>query len=441
MYKGIRLIFIALALSVPLQAGRSWAEIINKKHTEIIETSHKEYQIKMGGYQDGVNNRGPMGYEPFSVVFEPNKSVEIENIGDSDIINPKLIINGERDWGSIDNILASITTDSITIDEQVRSIFEFCRTNLFHYSPDRQDGLDPVKGFNVYGYATCRETVNIMGALLYKTGLEVYKTRLPEHLVTSVYYDNAYHLLDANRKVFYLNTDNKTIAQAENLLCDHYLIKRTHVYGISSPDDTVKSELEASLYRGITATTRYSLNSIFKDMDFHDMDYSLRPGEKIIYNWHNIGKYHGHQKPNDKVWNLICNGKLVYKPNIHKNEAKADGLVYEIKSPYVIIGGNIEGKADGKKSPDSCTFSFSYNKKEWKEIPPVYQDEGLSFNINLDNFFLPATSPAPYKYYIKIESPTDNVGIKELVLTTDIQMAYVSLPALRLGANHIAYED
>ncbi len=441
MYKGIRLIFIGLVLSAPLQTGKCWAKTITKKHIEVIETNHKEYQIKMGGYQDDGNSRGPMGYEPFSVIFEPNKSVEIENIGNTVIKNPRLIINGERDWGNIDNIAASIITDSMTIDERVRAIFEFCKTHLFHFSPDRRDGLDPVKAFNVYGYATCRETVNILGALLYKIGLDVYKIRLPEHLVNSVYYDNTYHLLDADRKVYYLNTDNKTIAGADDLLDDHYLMKRTHIYGITSSDDKIKSELEASIYRGITATTRYSLNSILKDVDFYKLNYSLRPGEKIIFNWHNTGKYHGPQQPTPQVWNLLCNGKLVYKPNISLDRAKSDGLVYELKSPYVIVGGNIEGKLDKKNESDSCNFYFSYNKQTWKKIAFAQPGEGSYFNLNIDNFFLPNLSPAKYKYYIKIELSAADTGIKELTFNTDVQMAYLSLPALKSGVNNIVYKD
>ena len=64
---------------------------VPKQHVEEISTSAHRYVIIQGGTMDGENCRTPHGsWNPMVQTWESNRSVRIENIGDTDLVNPWL---------------------------------------------------------------------------------------------------------------------------------------------------------------------------------------------------------------------------------------------------------------------------------------------------------------------------------------------------------------
>ena len=78
------------------------------EHTEEITTGTQSYNVEVGGILDGANTRDQIGYSPYNQGFEPNLSGRMENVGSDKIKNPWIVVNGKRDWWSLDQILKGI---------------------------------------------------------------------------------------------------------------------------------------------------------------------------------------------------------------------------------------------------------------------------------------------------------------------------------------------
>jgi hypothetical protein len=68
------------------------------EHVELITAGTHSYGITLGGTLDEFNTTGYfdtyLGFKRIESKFQPNKCLIIENIGDTDIINPWIVVNG-----------------------------------------------------------------------------------------------------------------------------------------------------------------------------------------------------------------------------------------------------------------------------------------------------------------------------------------------------------
>jgi hypothetical protein len=77
-----------------------------KRHVQEATAGRTEYTIVQEGTMDGRNCRSPQGvWTPFEQTWESNRSVRMENVGDSDVVNPWLS-NGRNDFRNIEEIVA-----------------------------------------------------------------------------------------------------------------------------------------------------------------------------------------------------------------------------------------------------------------------------------------------------------------------------------------------
>ena len=99
-----------------------------------------------------MDNTTTMGVGKYDVAFQPNISLEIENIGSTPVVNPWIVINDVRDWRNIDTILEEATRSATSTQDSIMLIYEFVKSNRIQDSPKfRGDELhDPVKHFNSY---------------------------------------------------------------------------------------------------------------------------------------------------------------------------------------------------------------------------------------------------------------------------------------------------
>ena len=88
------------------------------QHTEEITRGTHTYQVKMGGTLDEFNTADYLetysGSMRLQSRYQPNESVTIENIGTTDVANPRIVINGRRNRFSVDDILADIIVAKLT---------------------------------------------------------------------------------------------------------------------------------------------------------------------------------------------------------------------------------------------------------------------------------------------------------------------------------------
>ncbi|MBI3861995.1 MAG: hypothetical protein HY290_08870, partial [Planctomycetia bacterium] len=438
---------LCLLALLPLAAGDEglapWASDhhptdVAKQHVQEISAGRAEYTVIQGGTMDGRNCRSPQGvWQPFQQTWESNRRVRIENIGDTDVVNPWLS-NGRTDFRNLDAIVARAVEPGMTDREKAMALWWQEVQHRFHFDGDNAELSDPVRVFNVYGHNTCGNDSICLAGQWKKVGLKVAPARVVGHCVTQVFYDNAWHLFDGDMHSMYLLRDNETIAGEQDLVRDHDLVRRTHTQGMLQTDGRAGDEWESSIY-----VFEGAVNGDRNAETRTAMNMTLRPHEALVWQWGHAtpAKYHGSPP---KFPDRICNGLWEYRPDFTKElwrkgassveaiEQKTDGLsaapgqtgtiVWNMTSPYVYVGGRLEVEGSGVK------FAISWDGKTWEEC-----------STDLAKHF-PPQGTARYSYQLRCQLAGD-ASLKRLAIINDILMAPLALPGMEIGKNAFAYSD
>jgi hypothetical protein len=432
---------------------------VSKRHVEEIAAGRHAYTVRQGGTMDGTNCRSPVGVgmmdgPAIQQTWESNRAVRLENVGETDVVNPWLS-NGRNSFRTLGEIVSSAVDPGMTDREKAFALWfqEIC--HRYHWGGDNAELGDPVKVFNVYGHNTCGNDSICLAGLWHRAGLKVTPARVVGHCVTQAFFDGRWNLFDGDMHSLYLLRDNRTVACEQDLVRDHDLIKRSHTQGILNPDRRANDEWAASVYvfEGKAEGDRNSATGT-------SMNMVLRPGEALTGRWGHADpvKYHGENKPRYPA--MICNGLWEYRPDfsgdlwkkgaaaiegIQANrgeltaaEGKSGAVVWNVRSPYVLVGGRLEVEGSGAK------YSLSWDGKSWMQAGPdrtpgsqagVREPEVL----DLGKFF-PPKGPARYGYRLRCELGA-GARLKRLGIVNDLQMAPLALPALSVGENRLLYTD
>jgi hypothetical protein len=421
---------------------------VPRQHVEEIAAPQHEYAVVQGGTMDGENCRQPVGvWFAYPQKWESNRTVRIENIGDTDVVNPWLS-NGRNDYRTLHEIIASLTLPGMADREKAIALYYGETTHRWHHAAGGgAETGDPVKLFNVRGYSACGDNSVALAGLWQAAGIKACPAFLVGHCISQAYYDGGWHLMDGDMQNIYLRRDNKTIASAQELGRDHDLIRRTRVHGILSPDSIEKSEWEAAqyVYESPPTGTRDGYKG-------HTMNMVLRPGEALVWRWGHAMplKYQGSSHPKDQVqsddWmGKICNGLWDYHPDLSGDlwrkgaeavdgiRATPDGLaaepgqtgtvVWVMRSPYPFVGGHFEAEGAG------ATFELSKDNTSWTDVT----------NGILDYQFPSEWGPW-YEYRLRCRLEGE-ARLKSLRIVSDLQMAPLALPGMRVGSNDFVYTD
>lgn len=422
----------------PWKSNRHSTDVL-KRHVQDIASGRREYRIVQGGTMDGRNCRSPQGvWTPFEQTWESNRMVRMENVGETNIVNPWLS-NGRNDFRSLNAIVERAIEPGMSDKERALALWWQQIQHRFHYEGDNKELSSPVKVLNVYGHNTCGNDSICLAGLWKAAGLKVAPARLVGHCVSQVFYDGGWHLFDGDMHSVYLLRDNQTIAGEQDLVRDHDLIKRTHTQGILRQQGRAGDEWESSIYvfEGEVVGDRNADKASVMNM-------TLRPGEALVWRW-------GHTEParffgskGHKFVDRVCNGLWEYRPDFKKStwikgadsveaitsgegelkpEADKTGeVVWTIRSPYVIVGGHLDAQGSGAK------FEISWDGKSWE-----------STGTNLDAFF-PSVGTPRYAYHLRCHL-SGSARLESLGIVNDLQMAPLSLPEMSVGENHFLYSD
>jgi hypothetical protein len=414
-----------------------------KMHVEEIDAGRSDYVVKQGGTMDGRNCRSPnSAYSPFQQTWESNRSVRIENIGQTDVINPWLS-NGRNNLRTMDEIVAGAVRPGMSDAEKAYALWWQEIQYRYHWpNADNVEVCDPVKVFNVYGFNTCGNDSICLAGLWRKAGLtKIAPCRAVGHCISQTFFDGGWHLLDGDMNAVYLLRDNRTIAGEQDVVRDRDLVRRTHTEGILSPDgNRGGDEHEAALYvfeGPVTGDRRCTEGTT--------MNMTLRPGEALTWRWGHLEPLRQHGNSSTNFPNTICNGLWEYCPNFsdeiwRKGAMSVDGIradaqglgaeagktgsiVWRVQCPYVFVGGKLEVEGKG------AVFAISWDGKTWQEV------KGGDF----DKCFTAAT-PARYEYRIRCQL-TGDARLKRLGIVNDVQMAPLTLPEMAVGENKFTYQD
>jgi len=455
-----------------------------KKHEEIITSGSHTYRVKMAGEIDGVMTRMPISYGAYYQGWQPNRFMRLENIGDTDVVNPWITVNGKRNWRTLNDIAKDAIRGCTTERDKARAIWEFQRNHRFHATTWGKESNDAVKVYNIYGYTLCGNDAQVISDLWRAAGLRTRRGYPIGHVVAEAFYNGEYHLLDGDEHAIYLRRDNVTIASEAEVVRDHDLVKRTHTYGIDRQDSRATDEFSASLY-GYEGKRKGEFGGRTK----HTMAYILRPGESMEWRWDHIGKQYtaGTEAPDGKwrkdgegdlaVWGErayenMRNGVMYYVPNLEDSiyrkgvESESniavvweDGIrpaihpfkagqtariIWRIASAYVIVGGKIQARFHRVDAEDLLRIKLSRDGKKWETLWTAQTTGDFCEEVVLDDKLSPRGFPQ-YEYFLQIEMATNmekgDVGVDRIEFITDVQMSLLGLPELELGENQVRYTD
>ncbi len=455
-----------------------------RQHIRDLHQATEQYSLEMGGTMDGPSTRSPRGYAAWTQVFQPMRAVRMENVGVWDVVNPRLTVNGKRQWWSDRDILAAALNtygNPTRPADQARAIYEYYIRHRFHGSANSYENDDLVKAFNLFGYTLCNNDGWALRHLYQLAGFKVRDGQVVGHVVSEVFYADRWHLFDSDQSMIFLLPDNQTLAGNNDIAQDHDLVKRTHSYSINFPTDRRRDEFAASVYyqpNQLPATSRSRTR--------HRMDLTLRPGETLEWRFAprpavghanpRLRKVYVHGTKVDMAQGptaglLTYNGCWRYavplrdaaarrvqaernvvwgteqnQPALRAATAAEPGEVrWRVAAPYVMVGGRgwLELADEGE-----VELAVSFDEgSTWQTVAPAPRSAAAprTLQVDLDPLFpaeipgLPRHEAARYAYLLRLR--LSGAGVQSLTLENDLQMAPLSLPELELGANAITYQD
>jgi hypothetical protein len=442
---------------IPWAANTHPSDVARTRVENITQGSHA-YTIRQGGTMDGENCRTPLGVgmdgtnnAPMDKTWESNRSVRMENVGTADIVNPWLS-NGRNNFRSREEIVAAATANCSTPREKALSIFWHKIPYHFHRQGYDSDDRDPVKIFNVYGYHVCGSDAVLMGFLWKTAGFSTVRpTHFMSHAEAQVYYDDRLNFMDADQKTYVLLRDNHTVANEQDIVHDHDLVKRTHTMGVCHRDDRTNDEGYASMfvYEGPPEGDRGS--GAMKTT----MNMTLRPNEAIVWRWGALNpvRYDGYSRLPISPY-VLCNGLWEYRPDFTDDATWRNGtvaatnvvntagaltaaagqtgtIIWKIASPYAIVGGRIAPAGSG------YSFSFSRDNVAWQ---PVSGTDLNGHFPTIRDSFADKSFPPCYRYYLKCELSGGD-KLTGLSIVNDLQMSAMLMPGMVVGDNTFLYTD
>jgi len=469
-----------------------------RQHVETLGAAPHTYEVTMGGTLDEFNTaRYPDTYggsKRLDWGFQPNEYLVLENVGASDVVDPRIVIDGRRDWFSAETILAGILKPGMSDAEKALAIWAFTASiEVQGHENNRRVGIllpdvrshpsrnsfrergDPVKAANCYYCSGCQYGATTCAVLARCAGLPARCVwmcpfdQYENHCVAEVFYDGRWHLLDPEARAFYLEADNRTLASYESLHRQPELAARTHEGGFAAKP---MAKSHTSLYERYYPSTGMPI-----DRWTSTMTLTLRPGEKIVWRWGHEGKFRCGQ--NMRNSNLLpyhlATGKLIYKPDLRSaaslggvlaernvkrvvedgatlpvhadTPGLASSVTYKMQSPYPIVGGVIGGRFVRKDRQAPLRILLSIDDSDWTEIWSAKDDETGSFerylaiDAVLGGKFAPERCACYVKYEFEAPQSPDDVGLESVYLELDLQMAATSLPSLAVGGNEVVYRD
>lgn len=459
-----------------------------------ISTGHAEYTIRFRGSIDGTMTREPVSHSALTQGWQPNLYARLTNVGDEDVVNPWLTVNGTGDLRTLTNIVEEATRGLTSDADRARGIYEWHRKHRFHASTWDREVDDTVKALNVYGYTLCGDDGIVLHELWRAAGFRTRHGVPKGHSVTEVFYEGAWHLMDGDLNVIAMQRDNQTIAGEEDIVRDHDLLKRTHTYSIGQNDDPLLDQATAALYsyegqREIDwgQFTRYPYEGnrdagVTDATPRHNMHFVLRPGESLEWRWNHVGKEYSNgsvvqsgKPPNNGLllwgadaYDNLRNGKWIYCPPLHREASRRGMLrhenvapsregatlrpakaghparvVWRIATPYVLVGGSVQ--CDFRLgSGGQFRLSFSSDGDQWQPLLEAKRSGPHTETVVLDYLLSPRGHPM-YQYFIQVEMQSErsarDVGLDRIVVANDVQMSMFAMPELTAGDNHLVYSD
>lgn len=419
---------------------------VERSHSEIITESPHSWKIN-------VNSETPI----------ENQSITIEVL-EGISKNPSLKSSGNVDFSSLKAIVDDVISQRMTDEEKALSLWRFVMDNTYH-GPwgTSSDGLEHL---SVYGYGYCGTFAAALEPLWWAAGLKARHVNIGNHAATEVFYDNNWHYIDAHRRCFFLEKDNKTIASLEDL---NYI-----------PELWDMKRKKTSLQKG---EKRYYYMSMHPQdhgkSPIYSKQFSMSTSDLITLTWKKNGKWclergaeGGGKSASEPA--IYANGiyrflrnlsnpvhsreGLVSSRNIDWNDFTAGYLhpqkiteeaylIYEVRVPYFIPSTTISGKFLRRYPNDQIAIDISTdNGQHWENLWEAVETGQVKAELTTDKTQAVTTDkPWKYSYLIRIrmraEKNVQDTRIYSIESDSDIFYNPRSLPGLQNGENKLTFHD
>ncbi|NLW49482.1 MAG: hypothetical protein GXY85_01385 [Candidatus Brocadiaceae bacterium] len=420
---------------------------VPRRHSEDVGAGRHEYTVLQGGTMDGTNCRSPLSVGmnregAMEQTWESNRLVRMENVGTGDVVNPWLS-NGRNNFRTPQEIVDNAVEPGMTDREKAMAIwFQECRYR-YHGGTEGGEDADPVRIYNIYAAYMCGTNTSHFAQMLSMAGLRVNGSgSTVGHTTSRVFFDGGWRYLDANQHTMFLLRDNRTVADAPEITRDHDLAKRAHSSGILLGDHSALRESFAACFAHEVEVERAF--GLYRRAT--NMDMTLRPGEALVWRWGRREPFRYRYLREPLYPYMFCNGLWEYRPDLtgdlwRRGAALADNvaagpnglsagpggdgtIVWEMKAPYVFVGGRLEAEGNGAR------FALSFDGETWQDV------EGADLNA----FFPPQGGAPRYGYRLRCTLSGD-ARLRSLAVVNDLQMSPLALPGMAVGANAFVYTD
>lgn len=424
------------------------------------------------------------------------------------VSNIKVLSDKVPDISSIEAWKKSFIKEKMTDKEKALAVFNTEVTFQQADSPPkeylhREDVvLDPIKLFNVYGYTFCSVSSANMACLSRYVGLKARNGTIQNHVIPEIFYDDAWHMLDADLIQYFPKADG-SIASLQEIVDGITKWKAEHPEYVESdkkdryafmakpgwktgPEVLLRNPFFdengwlpcAEFAWGDTMRQFSKINSQWESA--YSMGYQvniqLRVGEKMTRNWFNKGLANGtaaslkakigegsfrhSPKWGDLAPGRVGNGVLEYDVPLASGEFRGGALQADnLASKSEDNAGPAVHVKDAEKPAVldiRMPCSYVYLTGEIN-LTPVLGDGGeirvlLSDNNGLDWKDLATINKAEtqkidlksfvqrrYVYIVRFVMKGKGTGLDALKITHDFQHSQRPLPALAQGDNTITF--
>lgn len=289
------------------------------------------------------------------------------------------------------------------------------------YSLNKSQFNNPLALFNTLGYGNCGNFASALTILADQTGLQSRRVDLVGHAVTEIFYDQKWHMFDANLGIIIRNNDG-SIAGVDDIFNNRELIKQINLFPRKYPSSRIVFNMAFSsgkIKRVFTPEEVWTLSA--KNVP-RTMVYRLRPSEKITF----FDKF-------SKIFMLKVSGFnpikfFAMQKYLSFGILKTPLDLGHIETPYPIVSSYVHL---GNNCMNAIGIFVSKNSSDWVQLAPP-----VNCLSKVPNDFFPASNDSKIlrSFYIK-SNLESNQNQPEISVYTVFQYAPASFPSIDRHSN------
>ncbi len=341
---------------------------------------------------------------------------------------------------------------------------------------------DPTKILNVYGFGVCTMHASMIEGLYEAMGYGVRQQDFAGyHRIAEMEWDGGWHYLDVDERAYLIDEEDRVVSVQDAVDRPELWERSAKLVSPFFPQNGGVKGIEEMAKRK-PPVTHWHWRTLG-----HTMDFSLRPGESLVRYWEGQGRWRMsgawesegtlkilRDKPEGpktgervSASNSYGNGKWVYQPKLSSDYLDFDEGVYRtdnvelrkagvalasdgegwmewrMRSPYVIVGKprdlldptDDEGAVIVDLAGDG-ELSLSVSTDQGRSWEVVWSSSGGHTSAAVD---LTRWTAGHYEYHVRlgIRGEAGTSRVSSVRITTWTQVAPMSLPRLKAGANRL----